>query len=169
MYITHHFITISDMEKSNEHNNPPAPTESQVQTLVTTLTLLGDHQHLKRERALQKLQAVLKENQEGQQADGEAISLAFFKLMFNSTRWEDRSGAINGSLAFIEHGQGASRSAAMEEYMWSCILEERLPTLLADEEFRVRNQTATLLKAIILTDRTGKGIANFDKVKELLL
>lgn len=89
--------------------------------------------------------------------------------MFNSTRWEDRSGAINGSLAFIEHGQGASRSAAMEEYMWSCILEERLPTLLADEEFRVRNQTATLLKAIILTDRTGKGIANFDKVKELLL
>lgn len=163
MYITHHFITISDMEKSNE------PTESQVQTLVTALTLLGDHQHLKRERALQKLQAVLKENQGGQQADGEAISLAFFKLMFNSTRWEDRFGAINGSLAFIEHGQGASRSTAMEEYMWSCILEERLPTLLTDEEFRVRNQTAALLKAIILTDRTGKGITNFDKVKELLL
>jgi len=45
---------------------------------------------------------MLKENQAERQADREAIGLAFFKQMFNSTRWEDRFGAINGSLAFIE-------------------------------------------------------------------
>ena len=84
------------MEKSIE------PAESEVQSFVGALVQLGDHQHLKRERALLRLQAVLKDNREERQADREAIGLAFFKQMFNSTRWEDRFGAINGSLAFIE-------------------------------------------------------------------
>ena len=64
----------------------------------------------------------------------------------------------------------------MEDYMWTYLLEERFPTLLTDNllaqsqtEFRVRNQTATLIKAIVLTDRSGKGTANFDKIKGLLL
>ena len=57
----------------------------------------------------------------------------------------------------------------MEDYMWTYILEERFPILLTDEEFRVRNQTATLIKAIVLTDRSGKGVTNFDKIKEQLL
>ena len=57
----------------------------------------------------------------------------------------------------------------MEEYMWSYILEEKFSILLTDEEFRVRNQTATLIKAIVLTDRSGKGVANFDKIKGRLL
>ena len=86
-----------------------------------------------------KLQADVKENQEATRADMEAIGMAFFKQMFNSVRWEDRFGAVNGSLAFIEQGQGSGRSAAMEEYMWSYLLEVRFPTLLTDEEFRVRN------------------------------
>jgi len=88
---------------------------------------------------------VLKENRAERQADRETIGLAFFKQMFNSIRWEDRFGAINGSLAFIEQEQETSKSSAMEDYMWSYILEERFPTLLIDEEFRVRNQTATLI------------------------
>jgi len=53
--------------------------------------------------------------------------------------------------------------------MWTYLLEERFPILLTDEEFRVRNQTATLIKAIVLTDRSGKGVANFDKIKGQLL
>ena len=57
----------------------------------------------------------------------------------------------------------------MEEYMWGYMLEERFPILLTDDEFRVRNQTATLIKSIILSDRSGKGVANFDKIKGQLL
>ena len=57
--------------------------------------------------------------------------------MFNSIRWEDRFGAINGSLAFIEQEQG--RSESMNQYMWSYIIEERFSKLLIDDEFRVRN------------------------------
>jgi len=40
---------------------------------------------------------------------------------------------------------------------------------LIDDEFRVRNQTALLLKSIISSDSSDKGIAHFDKVKNLIL
>ena len=61
---------------------------------VDTLTLLGDHQHLKRERAYLRLQNMLQETDLETQAEREVIALAFFKQMLNSSRWEDRFGAI---------------------------------------------------------------------------
>lgn len=33
----------------------------------------------------------------------------------------------------------------------------------------MRNQTALLLKAIIGSDRSGRGVANFDKMKDMIL
>ena len=41
--------------------------------------------------------------------------------------------------------------------------------MLVDEEFRVRNQSALLIKAIIQSDRSGKGLEHFDKVKNMIL
>lgn len=53
--------------------------------------------------------------------------------------------------------------------MWTELLDKFFIEMIEDEEFRVRNQSALLIKAIIGSDRTGKGIANFDKVKNLIL
>lgn len=46
---------------------------------VSTLNLIGDHQHLKRERALTKLQNLLKEEDPEMQKEREVIGLAFFR------------------------------------------------------------------------------------------
>ena len=42
--------------------------------------------------------------------------------MYNSSRWEDRFGAINGTLAFIEM---ESKSADVIDYVWTYIVGER--------------------------------------------
>jgi len=65
-----------------------------------------------------------------------------------------------------------NRSGNSEEYdgfLWEYLLEKAHPELLEDDEFRVRNQSALLLKSIIGSDRSGKGVQNFDKVKNLIL
>ena len=83
--------------------------------------------------------------------------IALFKQMLMSRRWEDRFGALNGILALIE----AQKGQPTEEYdtfLWEYLLESAFPILLEDEEFRVRNQSALLLKSIIGSDRSGKGI-----------
>lgn len=87
--------------------------------------------------------------------------------MYNSARWEDRFGAINGTLAFIE--REGPKSAEIEEFMWGYIVGERFDKLLVDEEFRVRNQTATLIKTVVASDRSGRGLAHFDQLKKKLL
>ena len=43
------------------------------------------------------------------------------------------------------------------------------PELIVDAEFRVRNQSALLLKAIIGSDQSGLGVQNFDRMKERIL
>ena len=86
--------------------------------------------------------------------------------MYNSSRWEDRFGAINGTLAFIEM---ESKSADVIDYMWTYIVGERFDKLLIDDEFRVRNQTATLIKTVIASDQAGRGLAHFDQLKNKLL
>ena len=97
----------------------------------------------------------------------EVIAIAFFKQMFNSARWEDRFGAIQGSLAFIQ--QQGTKSATILEYMWSYIIRDRFTKLLVDDEFRVRNQTAALLKIVVASDQAGRGLAHFDELKDKLL
>lgn len=46
---------------------------------VSTLNLIGDHQHLKRERALTKLQNLLEEADPEMRKEREVIGLAFFR------------------------------------------------------------------------------------------
>ena len=67
------------------------------------------------------------------------IMLAFFKLMLNSRRWEDRFGAINGIIAMNETNQSTATSQEMDEFLWKTILLDRFPEMLVDAEFRVRN------------------------------
>ena len=91
--------------------------------------------------------------------------------MLNSRRWEDRFGAINGVLALIQTrgGCGQSDDADMEAFLWTYILDEVYPELIVDAEFRVRNQSALLLKAIIGSDQSGLGVQNFDRMKDRIL
>ena len=75
---------------------------------LETVTQLGDHQHLRRERALNKVTELLSyKDEETKESDVDReqqimIMLTFFRQMLNSRRWEDRFGAINGMLAIIE-------------------------------------------------------------------
>lgn len=89
--------------------------------------------------------------------------LAFFKQMLVSRRWEDRFGAINGILAMIEARTSTNMitreiSEDYDGFLWEYLLEKAFLGLLNDEEFRVRNQSALLLKSIIGSDRSGKGV-----------
>jgi len=136
---------------------------------LETLALLGDHQHLRREKALKKLTDILETAQVGEREEHETVMVAFFKQMLHSQRWEDRFGAINGVLALIQMKQTAGTMASLESFLWEYILDESFPKLLVDSEFRVRNQSALLLKSIISSDRSNKGVAHFEKVKTMIL
>ena len=57
----------------------------------------------------------------------------------------------------------------MDAFLWTYILDEVYPDLIVDAEFRVRNQTALLLKAIIGSDQSGLGVQNFDRMKDRIL
>ena len=94
--------------------------------------------------------------------------IAFFKQMLESRRWEARFGAINGILAMVELRQ-SRQSEEVDTFLWEFILTKAFPELLVDSEFRVRNQLATLLKAIISSDSSVKGIQNFDRMKDIIL
>ena len=82
--------------------------------------------------------------------------IAFFKQMLHSRRWEDRFGAINGILAMIQTRKEGEQND-LDTFLWEYILNVMFPELLIDAEFRVRNQTALLLKAIIGSDRSQRG------------
>ena len=99
------------------------------------------------------------------------VTLALLKQMLRSKRWEDRFGAINGTLALIQTraSDAQSSATALDAFLWTELLDKFFIEMIEDEEFRVRNQSALLIKAIIGSDCTGKGIANFDKVKNLIL
>ena len=102
--------------------------------------------------------------------DKEIIIIAYLKMMLKSNRWEDRCGAISGALLLIEHSlnQGGL-SKELSSFMWEHILDKTFPDLLVDTEFRVREQTALLLKAIVLSDQSGKGLQNFKRILDMLL
>ena len=62
--------------------------------------------------------------------------------MFNSTRWEDRFGAISASHRILS----SDGPAIFQEFAL-----EQCKTLCKDPEFRVRNATGELLKSLIST------------------
>ena len=98
----------------------------QTKQLLDTLEMLGDHQHLRREKAGMQLKSMLKtaspglasqstagegeeikvdesEQKTREISEMEQIALSFFKQMLKSRRWEDRYGSIAGTLILIEN------------------------------------------------------------------
>ena len=70
---------------------------------LTTVAQLGDHQHLNREKALERIGVILQESTPDKIGDMTLIMISMFRSMLNSRRWEDRFGAINGILAVVQH------------------------------------------------------------------
>lgn len=94
------------------------------------------------------------------------------KVMYNSARWEDRFGAINGSIVLIEKFYDTTAEGGVDnvlkDFIWNTLRADKVPGLLRDGEFRVRNQLGLLLRAMISHDQE-KGAQHFDKLKEMLL
>lgn len=106
--------------------------------------------------------------------------------MFNSKRWEDRFGAIQTSVLLVRYfyparvegkdfspedaESNAARpvDSALCDFVWNHIRIERIPELLVDEEYRVRNAVGPLLREMILKDRV-KGGQHFETLMERLL
>ena len=66
--------------------------------------------------------------------------------MYNSKRWEDRYGAINASILLVSNFYPVSNDeekalvdSALSDFVWNTIRIEKIPFLIVDEEFRVRN------------------------------
>ena len=58
----------------------------------------------------------------------------------------------------------------MSDFMWVHVVENMFPSLFVDEEFRVREKSAPLIKAVIASDNKGeKGLKCFQTVKDMLL
>ena len=62
------------------------------------------------------------------------VATNFVTVMFNSQRWEDRFGAIVASAILAKKAK---------EYTWQYlskfVMEEKIPKLILDTEFRVRS------------------------------
>ena len=129
-------VEATQVEDSKQPPVEELSAEAQsTQELVDCLAQLGDHQHLRREKALTKVTGLLG----GESGDQTVlvVAVAFFKQMLTSARWEDRFGAINGILAIIQTREGPS--ALADTFLWEHILVRAYPALLVDPEFRVRN------------------------------
>ena len=93
-------VEATQVEDSKQPPVEELSAEAQsLQELLDCLAQLGDHQHLRREKALTKVTGLLG----GESGDQTVliVAIAFFKQMLTSARWEDRFGAINGILAII--------------------------------------------------------------------
>lgn len=100
------------------------------------------------------------------------VLVDLLKVMYNSSRWEDRFGAINGSILLIQFMYDTSgpngADHALKDFVWNTIRVEKLPGLMTDHEFRVRNQLGLLLREMIGAD-AEKGAYHFEALKEMLL
>ena len=62
---------------------------------------------------------------EGQDENSEVrkvITIAYFKQMLSSMRWEDRFGSINGILAIIQTRTAPSQ--IVDDFLWEYILKK---------------------------------------------
>ena len=134
------------------------------------MTKLGDRLHLNREQAQANLEtAILPEIIKGDNEDHVEMKIMVdvLKVMYNSSRWEDRFGAINGTILLIKFWY-ATKEPNMVDFVWNHVRVNMLPSLMIDCEFRVRNQLGLLLREMIAAD-PQKGAWHFDKLKDMLL
>jgi hypothetical protein len=65
------------------------------------------------------------------------ITIDLLKVMYNSQRWEDRFGAINGSILLIQKFYDTSRErgvdSALKDFVWNTIRATQLPLLMVDK------------------------------------
>ena len=91
------------------------------------------------------------------------------KIMYSSTRWEDRYGAISGSVLLAKfYYEPETTDADIKFFFWNTVRSEQINKLLVDSEFRVRNQLGELLKEMIKADQQ-KGVQHFSSLLETLL
>ena len=149
--------------------------------MVNKLTKLGDRLHLNREQAYSQLdQEVFRTILGAKDQDGvailedtaRAITIDVAKVMYNSERWEDRFGAINATILFVQKFYRPNKDGYLDsvltDFIWNTVRSDRVPKLMVDTEFRVRNQVGPLLREMILKD-TKKGAMHFEKLRDILL
>ena len=122
---------------------------SLVTQLIKDLTRLGDRLHLNREKSQNILETSTlpelvkrEKEEEGISLNVKNIMIDVLKVMFSSTRWEDRHGAINGSILLSKfyYNPEEENDPAIKYFFWNTIRSEQINKLLVDPEFRVRNQ-----------------------------
>lgn len=149
--------------------------------LVNKVQKLGDRLHLNREQAqtalensvLPAIAGVQKADpQSGMEDAARGIMIDVLKMLYNSNRWEDRYAAINGSILLIKQyysvDENGQVNTALKDFVWNTIRPEKVPQLMIDPEFRVRNQVGLLLKEMLMQDGV-KAAQHFAKLKDLLL
>jgi len=91
------------------------------------------------------------------------VSAALFASMIKSRRWEDRHGAIAGTIQLLASLETVHH---VKKFAKSLIEGEDLEVLLVDEEFRVRDLVSSLLFTVF-----AKGYCSdlFIRVRNLLI
>jgi hypothetical protein len=59
------------------------------------------------------------------------VCIEILSLMFNSSRWEDRIGALSGA-------EILAKNPKAESFIWEKIMQEKMPNIVVDEEYKVR-------------------------------
>jgi len=148
--------------------------------MVNRLSKLGDKLHLNREQAQNILDnEILPTVTTGEEVGDveyqnytRSIMIDVIRVMFNSARWEDRFGAINGSVLLIKYFYKKNADgyidSSLSDFVWNTIRAMHVPKLMTDPEFRVRNQIGPLLKELIAKDQV-KGAMHFERLKDMLL
>lgn len=59
------------------------------------------------------------------------IMIDVLKLMYNSARWEDRYGAINGSIVLVKlfyvKGEDGQINTTLKDFIWNTVRGEKVP------------------------------------------
>ena len=98
---------------------------------------------------------VSKEDSREEEAVARQIMIDVIKVMFNSTRWEDRFGAINATILLIKFNyfrENENLDPTLIDFIWNNVRNEKVPMLMVDQEFRVRNQLGPLLREMFAAD-----------------
>jgi len=125
--------------------------------LVNKLGKLGDRLHLNREQAQKQLETTVLPKilaaDEATNKNSMLIIIDVLKLMFSSSSWEHRFGAITGSCLLAKHFyEPGTEDPDLKYFFWNFVRGEQVHKLLVDSEFRVRNQLGELLKEMIKAD-----------------
>lgn len=84
--------------------------------------------------------------------------------MFSSQRWEDRFGAILGCTSLAKKAMTLTN-----DFLLKTVVELKVPILMFDPEFRVRNQVGALLKAFLTSCDAEISLYQFSRLKDMLV